>query len=73
MRSASQPPVHPFGRILIGLVAIVVLGVCYLVFDIGKDALTYAFAGLMVFGFPLVVAFGFAGIVVALKRVFRRG
>jgi hypothetical protein len=58
MRNVNQPPVHPFGPVLIALIAIVVLGLCYLVIGVGKDALTYAFGALMVFGLPVVIVFG---------------
>lgn len=72
MSKEKHPPVHPFGLPLLALVAIIVLEGCYLAFGVGKDALTYAFAMLVVFGLPVVVVFGIAGIVLAGRRLLRR-
>jgi hypothetical protein len=72
MARPNQPPVHPLGPVFLALVAIVVLGASYWAFGVGKDALLFATAVLIFFAFPVVVLFGVAGIVVGLRRLFRR-
>lgn len=57
---------------LLALIVVAVLGVVYLVFGIGKDALAYAVAALAVVAIPVVVIFGVTGIVLGIRRLFFR-
>jgi len=70
MPSPNQPPVHPLGPVFLALV--VGAGGFYWAFGVGKDALLFATAVLIFFALPVVVAFAIAGIVVGLRRLFRR-
>jgi hypothetical protein len=67
----NQPLVHPFGPVLLALIAAAVLGIVYWIFGIGKDALTYAIAALAVFATPVVIVFGITGLVLGIRRLFR--
>jgi len=71
MKHRNQPPVHPFGSVLLALIAAAALGIIYWVFGIGKDALMYAVAALAVFAMPVVVIFGITGIVLGVRRLLR--
>ena len=71
MPRPNQPPAHTPGPAFF-LVAIVGAGGFYWVFGVGKDALLFATAVLIFFALPVVVGFAIAGIVVGLRRLFRR-
>lgn len=68
----SQPLVHPFGPVLLALIAAAVLGIVYLIFGIGKDAFTYAVAAAGVFAIPVVIVFGIAGLVLGIRHLLWR-
>jgi hypothetical protein len=71
LRMTQRQPPHPFGPPLLALIAVAVLGAAYAVFGVGKDALTYAVSALAVFGLPVVIIFGVAGIVLGVRPLFR--
>ena len=71
MPRPNRPSAHPLGPAFF-LVAIVGAGGFYWVFGVGKDALLFATAVLIFFALPVVVGFAIAGIVVGLRRLFRR-
>jgi hypothetical protein len=54
----SRPPFHPFGPVLLALAAIMIFGMAYFAFGIGKDAPIFAVSVLIAFGMPVVVIFG---------------
>jgi hypothetical protein len=66
-----QPPVHPFGPVLLALVGTAIWAALYGVFGVGKDALIYAVSVLAVFAMPVVLIFGIAGIVLGVRRLIR--
>jgi hypothetical protein len=72
MNRRNQPPVHPFAPVLLALVGVVVLGIAYLGFGVGKDAFEYLVAALAVFAIPVVIVFGITGLVMGIRRLFRR-
>ena len=53
--------------------AILMLGICYLIFGVEKEVLIYAFAALVVFGLPVIVVFGLAGLIAGLRWLFSGG
>ena len=71
MKRRNQPPVHPFAPVLLAIIAVAILGVCYLGFGVGKDALLFSVAAFGVFALPVVVIFGITGIVLGIRRLIR--
>jgi hypothetical protein len=72
MVKRNQTAVHPFAPILFGAIVAAVLGIAYFVFGVGKDAFEYTVAAVVVFAIPVVLVFGIAGLVIAIRRLFRR-
>jgi hypothetical protein len=68
----SQPPVHPFGPVLLALLAVAIVGALYGLFGVGKDALLFAVSALIAFAMPVVAIFGIAGVVIAIRRLLGR-
>jgi hypothetical protein len=68
----SPRPTNPLGPVLLALIAILLFGAAYGLFGIGKDALGFAGAALAIYSIPVVVIFGIAGIVIGVRRLFRR-
>jgi hypothetical protein len=62
-----RPPVYPLAPVLLALIAVSVLWVSYWGPDIG-----YLVSALGVFAIPIVIVFGIAGLVFAMRRLFRR-
>ena len=67
MRRHNPPPVYPLAPVLLALIAASVLWVSYWGPDIG-----YSVSAFGVFAIPVVVVFGIAGLVFAIRRLFRR-
>jgi hypothetical protein len=63
MRRHNPPPVYPLAPVLFALIAVSVLWVSYW----GPEV-----SALGVFAIPVVVVFGIAGLVLGIRRLFRR-
>jgi hypothetical protein len=63
MKRHNQPPVYPLAPVLLALIAVSVLCVSYW----GSEV-----SALGVFAIPAVVVFGIAGLVLGIRRLFRR-
>jgi hypothetical protein len=70
-RSRTPDRPDPFGPVLLALAMVTVFSTIYFGFGIGKDALTYALALLLVVGLPVVAIFGITGIVLGVRRLLR--
>jgi hypothetical protein len=67
MNRHNRPPVYPLALVLLALIAVSVLWVSYW----GPDVV-YSVSALGVFVIPVVVVFGMAGLMLAIRRLFRR-
>jgi hypothetical protein len=67
MKRHNQSPVYPLAPVLLALIAVSVLWVSYW----GSDVV-YSVSALGVFAIPVVVVFGMAGLMLAIRRLFRR-
>jgi hypothetical protein len=63
MKRPNRPPVYPLAPVLLALIAVSVLWVSYW----GSEV-----SALGVFAIPVVVVFGVAGLVLGIRRLFRR-
>jgi hypothetical protein len=52
--------------------AAAVLGLVYWVFGVGKDAFLYVVVAFVVFAMPVVIIFGITGLVLGIRRLFRK-
>jgi hypothetical protein len=66
-----NPPTHPLGPPLLTLVAVVITGMAYWLFGIGKDTLIFAVSVLIFLSMPVAVVFGVTGIVLGIRRLLR--
>lgn len=66
-----QPQVNPLAPPLLALFAVLILGAFYFGFGVGKDAVIFAVAALVVFATPVVAIFGVAGIIIGIRRLSR--
>jgi hypothetical protein len=67
MKRHNQPPVYPLAPVLFALIAASVLWVSYW----GPDV-AFSVSALGVFAIPVIVVFGMAGLVLGIRRLFRR-
>jgi hypothetical protein len=67
MNRHNRPPVYPLALVLLALIAVSVLWVSYW----GPDVV-YSVSALGVFVIPVVVVFGMAGLMLAIRRLFWR-
>jgi hypothetical protein len=67
MKRHNRPPVYPLAPVLLALIAISVLWVSYW----GSDV-AFSVSALGVFAIPVIVVFGIAGLVLGIRRLFRR-
>jgi hypothetical protein len=67
MKRHNRPPVYPLAPVLLALIAVSVLWVSYW----GPDVV-YSVSALGVFAIPVVVVFGITGLVLGIRRLFRR-
>ena len=67
----KRPSVNPLAPPLLALIAVLILGTLYWGFGVGKDALLFAVAALVVFAIPVVAIFGVTGIVIGVRRLLR--
>jgi hypothetical protein len=70
----SRPPqqTHPFGPVLLALLAVVVLAALYGLFGVGRGALAFAGAALLFYTIPVAVIFGITGIVMGVRRLTKK-
>jgi hypothetical protein len=67
MRRHNPPPDYPLAPVLLALIAVSVLCVSY-----WGPGVAYSVSALGVFAIPVVVVFGMAGLLLAIRRLFRR-